>query len=288
MSVINKFLRKRSVNANAEMAFVDHLEALRWHVIRSLIAIIISAILVFINVEWVFDKIILAPSRPDFIAYKWFCQLSHLMNTDVLCMKELKLEFQNTALSGQFMMSFSVSFILGFIVAFPYIFYEFWKFVKPALTEQEYKNASGIVFWVSLLFLLGILFAYYIVVPFTINFFANYQLSPQFKNIITMANYYDTLADLIIGLGIVFELPVLIYFLSKIGLVTPKFLKNNRGYAMVIIMVLAAVITPPDMFSIWLVALPLMVLFELGIFISSRVHKETSKEIARSTKYDNL
>src|SRR5690606_18807378 len=166
--------------------------------------------------------------------------------------------------------SFSVSFMIGFIIAFPYIFWELWKFIKPALKPGELKYARGIVFWCSLLFFLGVLFAYYIIAPFTINFFANYQLSPQFKNIITIANYYDTMSDLILGMGIVFQLPVVVFFLSRIGLLTPGLMRDKRKYAIVIIMILAAVITPPDWLSIWIVTIPLILLYEAGIAISHR------------------
>src|SRR5690606_29451497 len=179
------------------MSFVDHIEELRWHVIRSLIALIIVSIAVFFNIEWIFDKIILGPAKADFVSYQWLCQLGQLIHVDVLCLGDMSLKFQNTQLSGQFMMSFSVSFMIGFIIAFPYIFWELWKFIKPALKPGELKYARGIVFWCSLLFFTGVLFAYFIIAPFTINFFANYQLSPSFQNIITISNYYDTMSDLV-------------------------------------------------------------------------------------------
>ncbi len=260
------------------MAFVDHIEALRWHLIRSIIAIALAAIVSFFNIEWIFDHIILGPAHGDFVSYGLLCKMGHLIHVDALCLGDMKLQFQNTELSGQFMISFSVSFMLGFIIAFPYIFWEFWKFIKPALTENELKHARGIVFWSSLLFFMGVLFAYYIIAPFTINFFANYQLSPSFQNIITISNYYDTMSDLVLGMGIVFELPVLVFFLSKIGLLTPGLMRDKRKYAFVIILILAAVITPPDWFSIWMVAIPLVILYEAGIAISGRAMKEVKKK----------
>ena len=176
------------------------------------------------------------------------------------------------------MMSFSVSFMLGFIIAFPYIFWEFWRFIKPALTQGELKNARGIVFWTSLLFFTGVFFAYFIIAPFTINFFANYTLSPTFENIITISNYYDTLFDLVLGIGLVFELPVVVYFLSRIGLLTPALMRSKKNYAILIIFVLAAVITPPDMFSIWLVTIPLLILYQVSITISERANKALAKK----------
>ncbi len=279
MSIIDKFLEKRGhANPSAEMGFTDHIEALRWHLVRALAAIIICAIAVFINIDWIFTHIILGPANKDFISYRVLCQLGHWIHVDALCLEAVKIKFQNTELSGQFMMSFSASFMLGFIVAFPYVFWEIWKFVKPALKEKELKHAKGIVFWSSALFFLGVAFAYFLIAPFTINFFAGYQLSPQFENIITIANYYDTMGDLILGMGIVFELPILVYFLSKVGILTPRLMREKRRFAIVIIMVLAAVITPPDWFSIFLVAIPLVFLYEAGIVVSARILKEKKEK----------
>lgn len=260
------------------MAFTDHIEELRWHLIRAISAIAIAAIVVFFNIEWIFTHVILGPAKADFISYSWLCQLGRAIGTDVLCMGDMELMFQNTELSGQFMMSFSSSLMIGFIIAFPYVFWELWKFIKPALTEKELKYAKGIVFWSSLLFFCGVAFAYFIIAPFTINFFANYQLSPQFKNIITILNYYDTMSDLVLGMGLVFELPVLVFFLSRIGLLTPALMRDKRKYAFIIILVLAAVITPPDWLSIWIVTIPLVILYEAGITISERAVKERKRK----------
>jgi len=260
------------------MAFTDHIEALRWHLVRALVAIIIAAIFVFFNIEWIFTNIILGPTKSDFISYRLLCDFGKVIHVDALCMDAINLKFQNTELSGQFMMSFSSAFMLGFIIAFPYVFWEMWRFIKPALKTVELKYARGIVFWSSLLFFIGVAFAYFLIAPFTINFFANYQLSPQFENIITIANYYDTMGDLVFGLGIVFELPILVYFLSRIGILTPKLMRDQRRFAIVIIMVLAAVITPPDWFSIFLVAIPLVLLYEAGIVVSARILKEKKQK----------
>lgn len=286
MSLIDKFIQIRKGANGAEMSFVDHIEELRWHIVRALAVLIIVSIIVFFNIEWIFDKVLLGPAKSDFVSYKWLCHLGQLIHVDVLCLGDMQLKFQNTELSGQFMMSFSVSFMIGFILAFPYIFWELWKFIKPALKPTELKYARGIVFWCSLLFFTGVLFAYFIIAPFTINFFANYQLSPSFENIITISNYYDTMNDLIIGMGIVFELPVFVFFLSRIGVLTPAFMREKRRYAILIILVLAAVITPPDWFSIWLVAIPLLILYEAGIVISGRAMKERKqKELSDINNY---
>jgi sec-independent protein translocase protein TatC len=278
VSFIDNFFKKRQKSANAEMAFVDHIEELRWHIIRSLAVVIICSILAFFKIEWIWDNIILGPAHTDFIAYRILCDFGHKIGISALCLQEINLEFQNTELSGQFMLSFSTSFMVGFVVAFPYIFWEFWRFIKPALKKEELRYARGIVFWSSLLFFFGVLFAYYVVAPFTINFFANYQLSPSFKNIITMANYYDTMSDLILGMGVVFELPVVVFFLSKLGLLTPKLMRDKRRYAILIIFVLAAIVTPPDWFSIWLVAIPLLMLYEASIAISDRANKQRQRK----------
>lgn len=261
------------------MSFIDHIEELRWHIIRALIAVVVCSIVVFVNIDSIFHNIILGPAHSDFLSYRVMCHLGEMIHIKELCLDEVNLDFQNTKLSGQFMMSFSVSFMIGFIVAFPYIFWEFWRFLRPALTDNERRGARGIVFWSSLLFFIGILFAYFVVAPFTINFFANYQLSPTFKNIITMSNYYDTLNELILGIGLVFELPVLVYFLSKVGILTPELMRSKRNYAILIIFVLSAVITPPDWFSIFLVAVPLLILYQISIVISARAIKARNKRL---------
>ncbi len=282
MSLLQSFLKKRQPAAligseEAEMSFIDHIEELRWHIVRSLIALVLCSVVVFFNIETIFDRVILGPTHADFISYRLFCQMGRAIGTEGLCLQEVNLTFQNTELAGQFLMSFSTSFMIGFIIAFPYIFWEFWRFLKPALHERERKAARGIVFWSSLLFFTGVLFAYYVIAPFTINFFASYKLSPSFQNIITMANYYDTMADLVMGMGLIFELPIVVFFLAKIGILTPALMKNNRRYAILVILVLAAVITPPDWLSIWLVAIPLLFLYEMGIRIAGRVSKNKKR-----------
>lgn len=279
MGLLRNFLGNRS-NEKGEMSFTDHIEDLRWHLVRSLLVIVAVAIYIFFKIEWIFDKIILGPAKNDFIAYKWFCQLGRLLHIDALCLGAIKLKFQNTTVAGQFVMSMTSSLYIGFILSFPYLIWEIWKFLKPALKPAEVKMARGIVFWCSLLFFTGVLFAYYILAPYTINFFGSYQLSPEFQNIITIDNYYDTMTDLIVGLGIVFELPVVVYFLSRIGILTPKIMREKRRYAIIILMVLAEVITPPDWFSWILVFIPLYILYELSVTISERAYKEKKRKEA--------
>lgn len=264
------------------MAFTDHIDDLRKHIIRSLIVIIIFSVVAFLNIEWIFQRIIFAPSRPEFISNEIMCTIAKKFEIENLCMEGFTMDFQNTQLSGQFMMSFSSSFMIGFILAFPYIFWQFWQFIKPALKPNEVKQARGLVFWSSLLFFLGVLFAYYVIAPFTISFFALYTISPQFKNIITINSYYDNMSDIVLGMGIVFELPIVVFFLSRIGILTAKMMRDKRRYAILILLFLATIITPPDMLSCWFVFIPLYALYEIGIVLSARVAREKKrKELSR-------
>lgn len=264
-----------------EMTFIDHLEALRWHIIRSLLAVIFIAILIFIKIDWVFDKVISGPLQNDFISYTGFCKLSHLLRLgDALCMPAINIKMQTTTFSSQFISSITIAFVGGFIVAFPYVFWEFWRFVKPALKPSELKYTRGVIFWVSFFFFIGAAFGYFLLGPFTFNFLANYNLGTThlLEAKPTLSDYLDNLLDIIIGCGIAFEMPVLSYALTKIGLLTPEFLKSSRKYAIVIILVIAAVITPsPDWSSQMLVFIPLFMLYQLSIAVSNRAYKELKK-----------
>ncbi len=276
--MLKKLFNKTISNTNSEASFIDHLEALRWHIVRSLIAIIIFSIVAFIYITPIFDKIILGPTNPNFISYRLFCKLGKLLHIDNLCMTDVAIDFQNTQLSGQFMMSLTSAMVFGFIMAFPYVAYEIWKFIKPALSEKEKKMSTGFIFWVSVLFLLGICFGYYIITPYTINFFATYQISDKFKNIIKIDDYLSNVMNLSLGTGIVFEMPVVVFFLSKLGLLTPTYMREYRKYAVVIILFLAAIITPsPDVISQFIVALPMWILYEISIYISAIVKKEKDR-----------
>ena len=274
MSILKKILNSRNTNPSGEMGFLDHLEDLRWHIIRSFLAVVIGAIAAFCKIEWIFDTIILGPAHDSFISYKWFCNLGKFLHINSFCLDKVNMSFQNTAVAGQFMMSMSVSLMVGFVCAFPYIFWEFWRFVKPALKESELKHARGIVFWCSSLFFLGVVFSYYIVVPYTINFFGNYRLSPLIPNIVKMDDYYDTVSTLVIAMGAVFELPVIVFFLTRIGLITPAFLRKQRRMAVLVLFIIAEIITPPDLFSCFLVFIPLYILFEVSVAISDRATKK--------------
>ena len=274
------FFDRRS-RGRAEMSFVDHLEELRWHIIRSILAILILAVLIFLKIQWVFDNIIAGPINPNFISYKALCDFSNWLHLgDALCLKPISVSMQTTTFGGQFFSSFSIAFIGGFIGAFPYIFWEFWRFVKPALKPKELKNTRFIIFFVSFFFFLGAAFGYFILGPFTFNFLTNFQISAlnlvQVKP--TINDYLDNLTNLILGCGIAFELPVLAFALTKIGLITPAFLRRSRKYAIVIILIVAAVITPsPDWISQTIVFLPLYGLYELGVLVSARAYKAEQK-----------
>lgn len=265
-----------------EMTFIDHLDALRSHLVRSVLAILILAITFFIYRDWIFDNIITGPLNHDFISYKIFCKLSHLFHLgDALCMQPVEVKMQSNTFGGQLFSAITMCFVGGIILAFPYLFWEIWKFVKPALKEKEIKGTRFVVFWVSFFFLLGSLFGFMILGPFTFNFLAGFQLGTNhlIDTRPTLSDYFDNLISLTVGCGLAFELPVISWVLTKIGIITPKYLKNIRRYAVVVILIVAAVITPsPDISSQLIVFIPLMSLYELSIIISSRVYKEEKKK----------
>lgn len=265
----------------AEMSFLEHLEALRWHLMRAVIAVVTLAIILFFYREIVFDNFLFAPKHPDFWTYRMLCLLSDYLDMgDALCIRELPFELINTELSGQFTMHIWVSFVAGFILAAPYVLWEIWRFIKPALHEKERKYSKGVVFFSTLLFFAGVLFGYYVIVPLSINFLGSYQVSADVKNMIAMDSFVSTVTTITFASGIVFELPIVIYFLTQIGLMTPQFMRTYRKHAMVIILIVAAVITPsPDVTSQLLVAFPLYLLYELSIFVSMYVVKKAEKEL---------
>jgi len=260
-----------------EMTFLDHLESLRWHIIKSFVAIGVFGIIAFIFKDFVFDQVILAPKNPTFFTNSMFCALGKWMDIKSLCINQRQLQIVNLNLAGQFSTHIMVSAFAGFIVAFPYILFEFWRFLKPALYQSERKAARGGIFFISLLFFMGALFGYYIIVPISVEFFGGYFVSSEVLNQINLDSYVTSVASTVLACGIVFELPILIYFLSKIGLITPSFLKKYRRHSIVIILAVAAVITPPDVFSQLIVSIPLLILYESGVIISSRVQKAKLK-----------
>ncbi|MGD2034344.1 MAG: twin-arginine translocase subunit TatC [Bacteroidales bacterium] len=260
---------------NSEMSFLEHLEELRWHIIRSLVAIILVGILAFVFKRIVFDVIILGPSKSGFFTNYWLCRFgTQLLNTSKLCINSSPIKLQNIQMAGQFTAHIKISLIAGIIMAFPYIFYEFWSFVRPALYAKERRLARGSILMISFLFFLGVLFGYYIICPLSINFLYNYQVSDIAINDIKLMSYISIIASVCLASGVLFELPVIVLFLSKIGLLTPAFLRKYRKHALVVILVLSAIITPPDIFSQILVSLPLLLLYEISIKISERIARK--------------
>lgn len=261
----------KKIGEEKEHSFLDHLEILRWHLIRSAVAILVFTTLAFIFPEFLFDKIILASKSPDFATYKFFCWLSETLHFgEALCIKEAPFELMNIKMSGQFSTHIVSSLVAGFVCAFPYVFWEIWRFIKPALHGSEKKYSRGVVFYTSLLFILGVLFGYYAVAPLSVQFLGNYQVSSQVVNQINLNSFISTVTTVCLANGIVFLLPILIYFLSKLGLISPEFLRQYRKHSLVILMILAAIITPPDIMSLILVTFPLMLLYELSIKVSAK------------------
>lgn len=273
---MSKFFK--STDPNADMSFLDHLEALRWHLVRSAIVIVSLAIFAFIRKDILFDDIIFALKRPDFPTYRALCWLAEKYQIDI-CISDFTIDLISINLSGQFTTHMFVAFIAGLVVGMPYLLWEIWRFVKPALSVKEKQYSRGIVFFTSLLFITGVLFGYFIISPMSINFLGTYQVSSFVKNQINLDSYISTITILTLAAGVIFELPMVVYFLSKLGIVTPKFMRHYRRHSMVVILIIAALITPsPDVTSQMLVALPLFLLYEMSIFISAAVVK---KEISK-------
>lgn len=256
------------------MSFLDHLEELRWHLIRSAIAIAVFMIAGFIFHHEVFNLLILPPSKVDFVTYRVLCDIGNFVGIQSLCVDKMNFSLMSREVSGQFMMALTTAAIVGLVVAFPYIFWEIWRFIKPGLKIEEKKAARGAVFYVTLLFFMGVLFGYYVVAPFAINFLVNFQIDESIINQFDIGSYIGILATLTLACGITFQLPIAIFVLTKIGVVTPLFLRTYRRHSLVVILIVAAVITPsPDAISQILVSIPLYILFEISILVSQRVEK---------------
>lgn len=267
----------------AEMSFFDHLEDLRWHLVRSALALVVFSAFGFIYTEWILDNVIFGPTNADFPSYVALCKISHWVGLgNQLCITPVKVTFLNYKMVGQIMLQFKLAFIIGFICAFPYIFWEFWRFVKPALKEKELKGARGVIFWVSFQFFLGICFAYFLMAPFTINFLASYTVTSKAINQFFIDDYFDLMTQIVLGMGLLFELPILVFFLTKLGILTPDFLRAYRRHAIVVILILAAIITPPDLVDQLIVFVPLYCLYEISIFISKKALKDREDKMAKT------
>jgi sec-independent protein translocase protein TatC len=263
-----------------EMSFLGHLEELRWHLVRSAAVVIIMAVVFFIFAEQVYDHFLLAHIKPDFVTYKVFCDFFQLFGMDsAFCNVTFEnSQLQSIKVTSQLMNSIWSSFILGIIVSFPYILWEIWRFISPGLTAHEIKKSRGFIFLASLLFFLGILFSFYVIAPISIHFLYNYQITDAIHNSFTLESHIGLVTNMLLGISILFELPVLIYFLTKIGLVTPEFLKKYRKHALVVVLILAAIITPPDVASQVIVTIPILILYEISIKVSRRVIKKQQRD----------
>jgi sec-independent protein translocase protein TatC len=272
-------LFNNSKNAAGEMSFWGHIEALRGHITRSVIVVLVLSVVLFCYPEFLFDTVIFGPLRSDFITYREFCNLSHALNLgDQLCFGHYTFKLQSLGLADQFTSQMWIAFLGGLIIGSPYLLWEVWRFIKPALRNTEKKASTGFIISSSSLFIIGVLFSYYIIVPLSINFLGNYQVSKMVENNFTMDSYISTLTTLTLSAGLVFELPIVVYFLTKFGIVTPQFMRKYRKHAIVVILIVAGVITPsPDVTSQMLVAFPLYFLYEASIFVSRFVIKKQSK-----------
>ena len=276
---LKKLIDEEGKELEAEMSFFDHLDVLRGHLIRAAIAIVIFAVAAFSYYSFIFDEIIMGPGRVDFWTYRIMCAAVEKFNLgSEFCVTKLNYTIINTQLGGQFTLQLNSSLMIGIVLGFPYLLFEIWRFVKPALHEKERNSATGFVFWASLLFIIGLLFGYYVVSPLSINFLANFEVSKIINNTITIDSYFSIIATLSIGSAITFELPTIIFILSKLGIMTPQFMRASRRYSTVIILIIAAVVTPtPDLIIMFTVSLPLFLLYEVSIYISAIVQRNKTK-----------
>ncbi len=258
------------------MSFLQHLEALRWHLVRSVAVITILAIVAFCYIDTLTDYVLLAPTTPRFLTYRALCHIGLMLHRgDEFCINHIPIKIINTEVAGQFNIAMWIAFVGALIIAFPYLIWELWRFVKPALQEKEKKYARGIVFYTSFLFLSGVSFGYFVITPMSINFLTNFQVSVLVENFITLDSVISIVTTLTLVTGLVFELPVVIYFLTKVGIITPSFMRKYRRHAVVVILIIAAVITPTsDATTMIFVSIPLYFLYEISIFVSAKVLRE--------------
>lgn len=265
------------------MSFLDHLEDLRWHLIRATLAVVSAGLVAFFAKHFIFDVLLFGPAKPDFFTYDILCRVTQYFGMDdSFCFTEISYEIQSRTMGGQFSAHVWTSITAGFIVAFPYVLYEFWKFISPGMHDNERKSSKGFIFVASILFFIGVLFGYYVVMPLSLNFLGNYQVSQMVENQFDLASYISLTRSTILASGLAFELPIIIYLLTKMEVITPLDLKKNRKISVVIIVILAAIITPPDVVSLIIVAIPLLVLYEVSILIASYVAKKEKKKKLRA------
>ncbi len=268
----------KKLKNSEEMSFLEHLEELRWHLVRASAAVVIFAVFCFIEAQYILDNILFAPKNTGFITNRAFAWIALKFDSPELAINNLPFNVINTDMAGQFTTNLTIALIGGIIMSIPYIFWEFWRFIRPALYEKERKHATGAVFYSTLLFLMGVAFGYFLIVPLSTHFFGSYRVSAEVPNLINLNSYISAVTTVMLGSGIVFELPIIIYFLSKVGLISSGFLINYRKHAYVLLLLLAAIITPPDIFSMLLVSGPLLLLYELGVILSKRIEKKRVNE----------
>ncbi|MEB0262011.1 MULTISPECIES: twin-arginine translocase subunit TatC [unclassified Mucilaginibacter] len=269
-----KAIKEKGQTMEAEMSFFDHLEALRWHLVRAAIAIVIFTCGAFYFYDFIFDTVIMGPSKPSFWTYRMLCKLGEYLHRDGFCINKINISLLNTEMAGQFTLQINSALLIGITLGFPYLLWELWRFIRPALHEKERKAASGFVIYATFLFIVGVLFGYYVITPESINFLAGYTVSTQIENKFSIDSYLSSVATLTLATGIVFELPILVYVLSSLGVLTVKFMRETRRYAVVVILIIAAVVTPtPDMLTMTIVSIPLFILYEIGILVAGVVEK---------------
>jgi sec-independent protein translocase protein TatC len=272
-------MAKKPKKPTNEMSFLDHLEELRWVLVRSSAAVVIMAAITYFFSDYIFSTLIFGPTDPSFITYRFFCEASHYLGfADSICITELPFIIQNTEMEGQVNIFVWTCITAGFILAFPYILWQFWKFISPALYEKERKNAKVFIFVASILFFLGVLFGYFVIVPMSVNFLATFSISSVVKNQFNIDSYIGMVKTAVIASGLYFELPIILYFLTKLGLVTPTFLRTYRKYAIVIVLIIAAIVTPPDVVSQITVAIPMLLIYEVSIWISAIVVRNKKRD----------
>lgn len=275
---VQKKKRIEDLHEPTEMSFIDHLEELRWHLIRSAIAMAVFTVGAFLMKDFIFDILIFGPTKESFLTYRAICAASHQIGLgNTLCLGSFNLVFINTEMAGQFLVHLKVSVVLGFCLTFPYICWEMWRFIRPGLYKKEIDSTRGIVFFTSLLFFTGVGFGYFVLTPFAINFFGNYSVTDIVSNTITLTNYTGFVSMFVLASGILFQLPMVIYFLSKLGLVTPALMRAYRKHAFVGIVLVAAIITPADVGTQIIVTIPVYFLYELSIFISANIERKRIK-----------
>jgi sec-independent protein translocase protein TatC len=262
--------QEHSSENEKEMSFLDHLEELRWHIVRAVASVMVGFVFAFVFAKWIFDNIVFAPAKPSFITFRLLCKVGDWVGSESLCVTEIPFKVQSRFVTGQFSMQFTAAAVIGLIIAFPYVFWELWRFIRPGLYTTERKGSRGAVFAVTLLFLSGVSFGYFILCPMSMYFFANYTISDMIVNEFDITSYVSTIVALVFGSGVLFQLPVAIFFLTRIGLVNPPFLRTYRKHAIIVILILAAIITPPDVISQIIITVPLIILYEISILISAR------------------